>query len=74
MDEHGTVVGTPSHLAPERLLGGDVSPAADVYALGVLTYGWPTSSRGWGAAETLRAHLTLDPPPLPPIDGVPPRR
>jgi len=74
-DEHGTVVGTPSHLAPERLLGGDVSPAADVYALGVLTYWLLAHQQPWptrGAAETLRAHLTLDPPPLPPIDGVPP--
>ena len=37
MDEHGTG-GHTVPPGPERLLGGDVSPAADVYALGVLTY------------------------------------
>jgi serine/threonine protein kinase len=70
------IFGTPSYLAPERLLGGEVTSASDVYALGVLTYWllahelpWPIS----GPDETLRAHLILDPTPLPPIDGVPPQ-
>lgn len=34
----GSVVGTASYLAPEQAMGGDVGPAADIYALGVVTF------------------------------------
>src|SRR5262249_6839577 len=33
---HGVVVGTPRYMAPETSTGGAMSPAADVYALGVM--------------------------------------
>ncbi|MEM7247013.1 MAG: WD40 repeat domain-containing serine/threonine-protein kinase [Acidobacteriota bacterium] len=32
------VIGTLQYMSPEQLTGGEVSPATDVYALGVLTY------------------------------------
>ncbi|MEO8550573.1 MAG: serine/threonine-protein kinase [Kofleriaceae bacterium] len=32
----GIVVGTPRYIAPEVAVGGDMSPAADLYALGVM--------------------------------------
>jgi hypothetical protein len=34
----GDLLGTAAYLAPERVLGHDATPAADVYALGVLLY------------------------------------
>ena len=37
-EEPAAVWGTEGHLAPEVLLGGEVSPASDVYAVGAL--GW----------------------------------
>jgi eukaryotic-like serine/threonine-protein kinase len=34
----GQVLGSPAHMAPEQIEGGDVGPTADVFALGVLLY------------------------------------
>jgi serine/threonine-protein kinase len=74
IDADGSLLGTPAYLAPERLDGGQVSAAADVYALGLLLYRclagtqpWPATSR----TEILRAHLYQEPRPLPPVEGLP---
>jgi serine/threonine-protein kinase len=70
----GSLLGTPAYLAPERLGGGQVSPATDVYALGLLLYRSLTGRLPWPAettTEALRAHLYADPEPVPPIPGMP---
>ncbi|MEV4718361.1 serine/threonine-protein kinase [Micromonospora noduli] len=75
IDFEGRLLGTPAYLAPERLLAGEVLPASDVYALGLLLYRVLTGRLPW-PAETqtgmLRVHTLVEPDPLPPIDGVPP--
>ncbi len=66
--------GTPAYLAPERLLGGVVEPASDVYALGVLIYRMLSGHSPWTADTTtqmLSAHIYVEPEPLPPRTGVP---
>jgi serine/threonine-protein kinase len=71
----GPVLGTPAYLAPERLTGGDVVPASDVYALGVLLYRLIVGRLPWLAETTtqmLTAHAYVDPLPLPPLDDVGP--
>ncbi|MET8527309.1 serine/threonine-protein kinase [Micromonospora sp. NPDC005172] len=74
IDFDGRLLGTPAYLAPERLAAGEVLPASDVYALGLLLHRTLTGRLPW-AAETqtgmLRAHVHVDPDPLPEIDRVP---
>ncbi len=70
----GSLLGTPAYLAPERLGGGHVSPATDVYALGLLLYRTLTGRLPWPAGNTtqaLRAHLYADPEPVPALPGMP---
>ncbi|RKN44248.1 serine/threonine-protein kinase [Micromonospora endolithica] len=70
----GTLLGTPAYLAPERLDNGEVSPATDVYAMGLLLYRMLTGRLPWQADTTtqmLRAHMYTDPEPMPPVPGLP---
>ena len=70
----GSLLGTPAYLAPERLAGGEVTTATDVYALGLLLYRCLTARLPWPAGNTteaLRAHLYADPEPLPSLPGLP---
>lgn len=58
-------VGTPGYMAPEQILGGDISPATDIYALGCVMVFWLTGKRlfeGDGASSILAAHV-LEPVP-----------
>jgi eukaryotic-like serine/threonine-protein kinase len=70
----GVVFGTPAYLAPERLAGGPVRPATDVYALGLLLYRALTGNLPWEAETTtqmITAHVYAEPSPLPAVDGLP---
>jgi serine/threonine-protein kinase len=64
--EAGFGMGTPESAAPEQIGGGPVGSAADVYALGVLTYQM-LAGRPLFAGDTARvlyAHAHLAPPAL----------
>jgi serine/threonine-protein kinase len=66
--------GTPAYLAPERLMDGQVMPASDVYALGVVLYRMVSGTVPWLAetvTQMIEAHEYQDPAPLPPVDGLP---
>ncbi|MFG1919796.1 protein kinase [Micromonospora sp. NPDC048898] len=70
----GALLGTPAYLAPERLDNGQVSPATDVYAVGLLLYRMLTGRLPWQATTTtqmLRAHMYTDPEPMPTVVGLP---
>jgi eukaryotic-like serine/threonine-protein kinase len=67
----GKIMGTPNYVAPERLLGGPVVPATDVYGLGLLIFRVLTGHLPWPPGEP-RLSTRADPDPLPAIEGVPP--
>lgn len=67
----GQVVGTAEYLAPELVAGRPLTPAADMYSLGVLAYELLAGRRPFEAdhpAAVLRAHLDAEPVPL---EGIP---
>jgi tRNA A-37 threonylcarbamoyl transferase component Bud32 len=68
----GTVVGTAYYLSPEQASGAPVTPASDVYSLGVVAYECLAGARpfpGTNPIAVANAHLQQSPPPLP--DDVP---
>ncbi|GAA1790743.1 protein kinase [Planosporangium flavigriseum] len=73
-DSASVVLGTPAYLAPERLSGKAVTPASDVYALGLLLFRMLTGGLPWQAetvTQMLEAHQYTEPRPLPPAAWLP---
>jgi eukaryotic-like serine/threonine-protein kinase len=72
-EESEELVGTPAYMAPERIDGGTVRPASDVYALGIMLYRTLADRLPWeveSVVQLLGAHRHL-PPASMHAEGVP---
>lgn len=63
----GSAVGTPAYMSPEQVLGRDIDPRTDIYAIGVVLYEMLSGKLPYTANsdfELMRAHLEEVPRPL----------
>ncbi|MFC6081618.1 serine/threonine-protein kinase [Sphaerisporangium aureirubrum] len=76
LTDAGMVLGTAAYCAPEQAEGQPVTPAVDIYALGVVAYECLAGRRPFDGDTPVTIalkHIREDPPPLPP-DVPPPVR
>src|SRR5262245_5541500 len=72
ISEAGGISGTPAYMAPEQVMGGGISPATDIYALGVVVYEMVTGVRPFVAENPVaKALMRLQGPPTSPRAHVP---
>ena len=73
LTQAGLFMGSPKYMAPEQILGGEISARTDIYSLGVMMYemlaGKVPFDRG-ASVGTLMAHVN---DPLPPMRTVNPK-
>jgi serine/threonine protein kinase len=60
------IMGTPEYMAPEQFEGKPVSPATDIYALGIILYELVTGLRPYAADTPVAAAIRRAKQPLPP--------
>ena len=73
LTQAGLFMGSPKYMAPEQILGGEITARTDIYSLGVMMYEMLTGKvpfdRG-ASVGTLMAHVN---DPLPPMRSVNPK-
>src|SRR4051812_39337346 len=77
LTKSGLVLGTAYYMPPEQAGGRPVTPASDLYALGVVAYECLSGSRPFSGDNPVHvavAHLRDEPPPLPQTIPEPVRR
>jgi len=67
ISDTGVIVGTPAYMAPEQVQGQELTPAADLYALGVVMYEMTTGLRPFdgGSAMSIAVRRLTEAPVRP---------
>ena len=66
LTQAGTVLGTPSYMSPEQILGLPVDGRSDLFSAGVILYQFLTGERPFTGSATTTMHKVLKEDPLPP--------
>ena len=66
MTQAGTVMGTPSYMSPEQIMGLPVDGRSDLFSCGVILYQFLTGERPFAGSATATMHKVLEEDPLPP--------
>jgi eukaryotic-like serine/threonine-protein kinase len=67
----GTVLGTAAYLSPEQAFGEQVTPASDLYSLGICLYELLAGEPPYGYETLAEMFSRREAGPPPPLDGVP---
>ncbi len=72
MTRTGVVMGTPSYMAPEQVLGKDADARSDIYSMGLVIYECLTGETVFMGSDVLQRQLEeLPDPPSAKVQGVP---
>lgn len=63
MTRTGVVMGTPSYMAPEQVLGKDADARSDIYSMGLVMYECLTGETVFMGSNVLERQLNETPPP-----------
>ncbi len=66
MTQVGSVIGTPSYMSPEQILGLPIDGRSDLFSAGVILYQFLTGERPFTGSSTVTMHKVLEEEPLPP--------
>jgi len=68
----GEVIGSPRYMAPEQIMGKEISPCSDIYALGITMYEILSGTPPFGGDNMMSiflSHLYQPPKPILPLNG-----
>jgi tRNA A-37 threonylcarbamoyl transferase component Bud32 len=66
LTQAGTVMGTPSYMSPEQIMGLPVDGRSDLFSAGVILYQFLTGERPFAGSATTTMQKVLKEDPLPP--------
>ncbi len=66
----GVILGTPHYMAPEQVLGTRLTPAADIFALGITAFELLAGERPFKGASSMHVMLSIGRDPAPRLDSL----